>query len=223
MNSSNQTIARGLRLANLGLGLFFLAGIAAVVFTELKPERFLDSRIATIFFYFLPAIVLDLAGRALCCVLPPALSTSRLIALSSLVAGLVGAVLLLAFVLDRHFDMGHLPDFAGWVGLLSLVTGNLLFVEFLRRIARGIGHETLFWHAIAVLALAFLFLGVLLFLGISLFATDQDRIPGSFGMPGIIFAIIGFLLLVVVYGNLLSNVRKALISLPKTNTILPSS
>ena len=146
------------------------------------------------------AILLDTIGRFLCLAMPADQSGGKPIIYVSVGFSLLALAISALQLGNLFFSLVQLPQVVAQLQTPLALVGSVLFVLFLRNLAKYIQRPDLAVRAITVVILGVVALGLV----VMVVATQRHE----FGILGI--GVLGIILLIM-YGNLLTYLRKAVL------------
>ena len=219
--------AQSLRTVATGLGLVY-GGLCLFVFSVIWP--FLGGLFLVqmgpsgVFFLFastpvlmLLAILLDTIGRLLCLAMPADQSGTRPIIYVSLAFSLLALAISTLKIGNLFFVLVHLPQVVDQLQAPLALLGSVLFVIFLKNLAKYVQKPDLAGRANTVLILGIV--TVVAALGIVVFAVAMQRSEFAefVGMLGLGVFVLGLsvlvlgIILLIKYGKSLTYLRKAVL------------
>jgi hypothetical protein len=209
--SSFRTIAVGLRLVYAGLCLLLLA-IVWSLFGSLFLERMvvglregLRLVVGVAAGMVLASSVLDIIGRILCLAVPAILGGIRAMIFVSVACGLAAGVISGLQLGHLFLGLPKLPTVVELAGTLIAPVGSILFLVFLRYLALFVNRRDLATRAMTVLILGIVTVLLAIFVVASVTLVPE---LGILGLVGLVVMVMGAVL-VVLYGRLLTDLRKA--------------
>lgn len=211
MNNTAQslrTVATGLRLVLVYVGLCLLVfsviwPFLGVLFVAQMGPSGAFFLLASFPVLMLLAILLDTIGRFLCLAMPADQSGGKPIIYVSVGFSLLALAISALQLGNLFFSLVQLPQVVAQLQTPLALVGSVLFVLFLRNLAQYIQRPDL-----AVRAITVVILGVVAALGLVVMVVATQRL--EFGILGIGVLVLGIILLIM-YGNLLTYLRKAVL------------
>ena len=206
MNNTAQplrTVATGPRLVYVGLCLLVFSVIwpfLGVLFVAQMGPSGAFFLLASFPVLMLLAILLDTIGRFLCLAMPADQSGGKPIIYVSVGFSLLALAISALQLGNLFFSLVQLPQVVAQLQTPLALVGSVLFVLFLRNLAKYIQRPDLAVRAITVVILGVVALGLV----VMVVATQRLE----FGILGI--GVLGIILLIM-YGNLLTYLRKAVL------------
>ena len=206
MNNTAQplrTVATGPRLVYVGLCLLVFSVIwpfLGVLFVAQMGPNGAFFLLASFPVLMLLAILLDTIGRFLCLAMPADQSGGKPIIYVSVGFSLLALAISALQLGNLFFSLVQLPQVVAQLQTPLALVGSVLFVLFLRNLAKYIQRPDLAVRAITVVILGVVALGLV----VMVVATQRLE----FGILGI--GVLGIILLIM-YGNLLTYLRKAVL------------
>ena len=206
MNNTAQplrTVATGPRLVYVGLCLLVFSVIwpfLGVLFVAQMVPNGAFFLLASFPVLMLLAILLDTIGRFLCLAMPADQSGGKPIIYVSVGFSLLALAISALQLGNLFFSLVQLPQVVAQLQTPLALVGSVLFVLFLRNLAKYIQRPDLAVRAITVVILGVVALGLV----VMVVATQRLE----FGILGI--GVLGIILLIM-YGNLLTYLRKAVL------------
>ena len=206
MNNTAQplrTVATGPRLVYVGLCLLVFSVIwpfLGVLFVAQMVPNGAFFLLASFPVLMLLAILLDTIGRFLCLAMPADQSGGKPIIYVSVGFSLLALAISALQLGNLFFSLVQLPQVVAQLQTPLALVGSVLFVLFLRNLAKYIQRPDLAVRAITVVILGVVALGLV----VMVVATQRLE----FGILGI--GVLGIILLII-YGNLLTYLRKAVL------------
>ena len=206
MNNTAQplrTVATGPRLVYVGLCLLVFSVIwpfLGVRFVAQMGPNGAFFLLASFPVLMLLAILLDTIGRFLCLAMPADQSGGKPIIYVSVGFSLLALAISALQLGNLFFSLVQLPQVVAQLQTPLALVGSVLFVLFLRNLAKYIQRPDLAVRAITVVILGVVALGLV----VMVVATQRLE----FGILGI--GVLGIILLIM-YGNLLTYLRKAVL------------
>lgn len=208
MNNTAQplrTVATGPRLVYVGLCLLVFSVIwpfLGVLFVAQMVPNGAFFLLASFPVLMLLAILLDTIGRFLCLAMPADQSGGKPIIYVSVGFSLLALAISALQLGNLFFSLVQLPQVVAQLQTPLALVGSVLFVLFLRNLAKYIQRPDLAVRAITVVILGVVALGLV----VMVVATQRLE----FGILGIGVLVLGIILLIM-YGNLLTYLRKAVL------------
>ncbi len=208
MNNTAQplrTVATGPRLVYVGLCLLVFSVIwpfLGVLFVAQMGPNGAFFLLASFPVLMLLAILLDTIGRFLCLAMPADQSGGKPIIYVSVGFSLLALAISALQLGNLFFSLVQLPQVVAQLQTPLALVGSVLFVLFLRNLAKYIQRPDLAVRAITVVILGVVALGLV----VMVVATQRLE----FGILGIGVLVLGIILLIM-YGNLLTYLRKAVL------------
>ena len=206
MNTTAQplrTVATGPRLVYVGLCLLVFSVIwpfLGVLFVAQMGPSGAFFLLASFPVLMLLAILLDTIGRFLCLAMPADQSGGKPIIYVLVGFSLLALAISALQLGNLFFSLVQLPQVVAQLQTPLALVGSVLFVLFLRNLAKYIQRPDLAVRAITVVILGVVALGLV----VMVVATQRLE----FGILGI--GVLGIILLIM-YGNLLTYLRKAVL------------
>jgi hypothetical protein len=205
---SLRTVALGLGFVYAGLcllivGLFWVGAGSAFV----RPQSEQAQRLLLLSMIALPlvAVMLDVAGRALCLTVPSELRAAKVIIYISVVLSLGSIVLSLLRMGELLLALGPLPPIIVQIEIPLALLGAMLFLLFLRSVALYVQNRKLALHAVITLCVGVVATAAYVWMSNRRNAPTGDGLMYALGV-----SILGIATLLL-YGNLLTYLRTAIL------------